>query len=413
MGCIGLTSVTIPNSVASIGIRAFQSCSSLPSVIIPNSVTYIGDAAFAYCNSLPSVIIPTSVDSIRTNVFRDCIGLTSVTIPNSVITIGVSAFQGCSGLTSVIIPNSVASIRDSAFQGCSGLTSVIIPDSVTSIGHYAFYSDSSLTAVIIGNSVASIGDRVFDECHRLTSVTIPNSVDSIGNYAFRNCFSLTSVTIGNSVASIGNYAFAYCDSLANIYVKAETPPQIGSTTFQGVSVSIPVHVPCGKASDYQSAQYWSTFTNIIDAAPAISVQSSDMTMGTVAVTQQNTCTDDAIIEATPNAGYRFVKWNDNNNTNPRTVTVTQDTAFTATFEANTGITEISHTSIQMYPNPVTNGQLTLSNGQGKVEIYTVQGVQVGSYSLTDKETSIDISHLASGVYFVKTGNTTRKLVVNK
>jgi hypothetical protein len=178
-----------------------------------------------------------------------------------------------------------------------------------------------------------------------------------------------------------------------------------------------VHVPCGKALDYQNAQYWSDFTNIIDdIAPAISVQSNDIAMGTAAVTQQNTCTDDqAVIEATPNAGYRFVQWNDGVTTNQRTITVTQDTVFVAEFEAvGNSITEANgNADLLLFPNPVSNGQLTISNGEGMAEIYTVQGVRVGSYSLTDKERSIDISHLAGGVYFVKVGSTTRKLLVNK
>ncbi len=123
-GCIGLTSVTIPNSVTSIGERAFYNCSGLTSVTIPNSVTSIGDYAFCYCS-----------------------GLTSVTIPNSVTSIGSKAFYECSGLTSVTIPNSVTSIESGAFSGCSSLTSVTIPNSVTSIGDYAFYS-SGLTSVI-------------------------------------------------------------------------------------------------------------------------------------------------------------------------------------------------------------------------------------------------------------------------
>lgn len=48
-GCTNLTSVTIPNSVTSIGSGAFQNCSSLTSVTIPNSVTSIEDGAFQYC----------------------------------------------------------------------------------------------------------------------------------------------------------------------------------------------------------------------------------------------------------------------------------------------------------------------------------------------------------------------------
>ena len=69
-----------------------------------------GITGFSYCSGLTSVTIPNSVTSIGSSAFENCSGLTSVTIPNSVTSIGSSAFSGCSGLTSVTIPNSVTSI---------------------------------------------------------------------------------------------------------------------------------------------------------------------------------------------------------------------------------------------------------------------------------------------------------------
>ena len=173
--------------------------------------------AFDGCNSLISVTIPNSVTSIGYSAFSHCSGLTSVTIPNSVTSIGYSAFSHCSGLTSVTIPNSVTSIGEGAFSYCSGLTSVTIPNSVTSIGGTAFYGCTSLTSVTIPNSVTSIGNYAFYGCTSLTSVTIPNSVTSIGHHAFVGCTSLTSVTIPNSVTSIGDWAFVGCSGLAAIY----------------------------------------------------------------------------------------------------------------------------------------------------------------------------------------------------
>ena len=95
------------------------------SVTIPNSVTSIGDYAFTGCYNLTSIEIPNSVTSIGNYAFSGCSGLTSVTIPNSVTSIGEAAFSGCSGLTSITIPNSVTSIGSSVFSYCSGLTSVI------------------------------------------------------------------------------------------------------------------------------------------------------------------------------------------------------------------------------------------------------------------------------------------------
>ena len=270
-----LTSITIPNSVTSIGSYAFSDCSGLTSITIPNSVTSIGSYAFKNCTSLTAVhitdmkawcelwtdnyihyasdnplyyakhlylngeeikdlVIPYSVTKIGDNVFYNCQSLTSVTIPNSVTSIGVSAFSGCSGLTSVTIPNSVTSIGVGAFSDCSNLTAVHITDlkawcditfKIDSYFDHIHYSNplyyakhlylngEEIKDLVIPNSVTSIRNYAFSGCSGLTSVTIPSSVTSIGYDAFYSCSGLTSVTIGNSVTSIEDYAFYGCSNL--------------------------------------------------------------------------------------------------------------------------------------------------------------------------------------------------------
>ena len=217
-GCTGLTSVTIGNGVKSIGDHAFSLCSGLTSVTIPDSVTSIGEYAFSGCTGLTSVTIPDSVTSIGYGAFEGCTGLTSITIPGSVTSIGYRAFYGCTGLTSVTIPDSVTSIGDSAFYDCTGLTSVTIPDSVTSIGQYSFYGCTGLTSVTIPDSVTSIGGSAFYGCTGLTSVTIPGSVTRIDHRAFYGCTGLTSVTIPDSVTSIGVCAFYDCTGLTSVTI---------------------------------------------------------------------------------------------------------------------------------------------------------------------------------------------------
>ena len=368
-GCSGLTSVTIPNSVTYIGGGAFDGCSGLTSVTIPNSVTSIGNLAFRGCSGLTSVTIPNSVTSIGGDAFSGCSGLTSVTIPNSVTYIGWSAFSGCSGLTSVTIPNSVTSIEWSAFSGCSGLTTlnfnaincqnfdyayapfrgtslttVNIGDSVQRIPANFVRDCSGLTSVNIGTGVTSIGESAFSGCSGLPSVTIPNSVTSIGDTAFRGCSGLTSVTIGNSLTSIGYRAFYECLNLSSLISSATVPPTIGNEAFPYPNICT-VTVPCGSLAAYTASTcYWSVYfpQRITAGFPfELNISANDSTLGTVVITTGESCAE-GVLTAIPELCYRFVAWNDGNTTNPRTITLTQDTTLTANFERAVYTQEIHH-----------------------------------------------------------------------
>ena len=213
-----LTSITIPDSVTSIGYYAFRDCTSLTSVVIGEGVTSIGDAAFSNCTSLSSVVIGDSVTSIGNLAFDDCSSLTSVVIGEGVTSIGGWAFQSCSSLTSVVIGDSVTSIGNYAFCACTSLTSVVIPDSVTSIGSGAF-SGCNTIVVETGNQNYHVSGNCLIETESKTLLwgtdtsVIPTdgSVTSIGDYAFYDCTSLSSVVIPDSVTSIGNSAFFNCN----------------------------------------------------------------------------------------------------------------------------------------------------------------------------------------------------------
>ncbi|GAP71680.1 glycoside hydrolase family 5 [Candidatus Symbiothrix dinenymphae] len=294
---LNITSVSIGNSVTSIGQNTFSGCTGLTSVTIPNSVTIIRAYAFLGCTGLTSVTIPNNVTSIGSFAFSGCTGLTSVTIPNSVTSIESSAFKG-TGLTSVTIPNSVTRINISVFSGCTGLTAIdvdeantqysssvdgvlynknkttlsaypagkqgafTIPNSVTSIEYQAFYGCTGLTSVTIPNSVTIIGDGAFRGCSGLTSVTIPISVTRIASTAFEGCSGLTAITIPTSVTSIERDAFAGCSNLQNVKVGWTTPLGLESYIV-GTVFSATLVVPIGTVSSYKSAFGWKSFQEIV------------------------------------------------------------------------------------------------------------------------------------------------------
>ncbi len=231
-GCTEMTSITIPDSVTSIGFCALYGCSEITNITIPDSVTsieagaftgtayyndashwengealYIGNHLIAVKNTISGAYsIRQGTKTITGNAFFGCNGLTSITIPDSVISFG-AAFQNCTGLKSIILPDSVTEIETNAFYGCSNLTSITIPDSVTSIGEYAFGSCEKLASITIPDSVTSIESGAFNSCYNLASITIPDSVTSIGKSAFANCEKLASIAIPDSVTSIGTHAF--------------------------------------------------------------------------------------------------------------------------------------------------------------------------------------------------------------
>ena len=187
-GCTGLTSITVADgntTYHAAGNCLIETASKTlilgcKNSVIPTdgSVTSIGSYAFYGCTGLTSITIPNSVTSIgEERAFYGCTGLTSITIPNSVTSIGYEAFSGCTSLTSISIPNSVTSIGEYAFCFCTSLTSISIPESVTSIDGSAFSSCTGLTSISIPNSVTSIGYGAFSSCTGLTSITFAGTVE--------------------------------------------------------------------------------------------------------------------------------------------------------------------------------------------------------------------------------------------
>ena len=138
--CSGLTSLTLPAGITSIGDKAFWYCSGLTSLTLSDGITKIGDWAFEGCSGLKEVrfCINDNLDTYLTKdhpyIDVDCgikyyindKEITSIKIPSNVTTLGNYVFQGCSGFTSLTLPAGITSIGSDAFSNCSGLTSIYV-----------------------------------------------------------------------------------------------------------------------------------------------------------------------------------------------------------------------------------------------------------------------------------------------
>ena len=403
-----LKNLVIGNSVTSIGISAFDGCSGLTEVIwnARNVQDFQDNSSrpFSGCDRLTDFVFGEEVEHIPAYLCYQLTSLNTIVIPNSVTSIGTNAFSFCHGLKTVTIPNSVTSIGTNAFSFCHGLKTVTIPNSVTSIGTNAFSFCSGLKTVTIPNSVTSIGSGTFEGCTGLTEVTIPNSVTDIGDEAFYYCTGLKTVTIGNSVKSIGDKAFYHCSSLEHVTSKAVTPPQIWAMTFD--DYGMPFYVPAGCKPKYAEAEYWNNFTDIRETGVTlhtVTANATDETMGYVMGAGEYPQGSTATLVAVPFGQNYFVRWNDGNTDNPRTITVTGDMTFTAEFApVGSAVETLENGERGIY---ATGRTLHVENGGESYRVYTAAGRLV----YTGNDSSVTLS--APGMYIVHTGDRSQKVAV--
>ena len=208
----------------------------IPSELGGHPVTGLGEYSFAanpydghqgnpLCSKIRSVTIPQSVTSIGDRAFDGCSALTTLSLGEKIKTIGNCAFENCTSLTGVTIPQSVTSIGYYAFEGCTNLNPLTIKGPITSMGNYAFAGSTYLTSLTLCDDIQTIGNFAFVGSTSLKTVTLPKNLTSIGEYAFARCSELESITIPEKVKTINSKTFADCSNLEYIILPA------GLTTF--------------------------------------------------------------------------------------------------------------------------------------------------------------------------------------
>lgn len=249
--------INLPDSLTSIGVSAFESCSNLKEITIPNRCS-VQAMAFYGCSSLtdinynetavwtaPSAFVETAWYNsqpdgivyhgksacaykgdfkanetikdgtvvVADGLFYGDEELTSIDIADSVENIGSMAFEECINLREVKLPKSLYTICEETFYGCESLESITLPD-VVNIGESAFAHCISLKNIVIPESVEfGIDDSAFLNCTSLQKVTVNGNIQQIGSAVFMNCENLKSINIPKSVESIGNDVFEFCNNV--------------------------------------------------------------------------------------------------------------------------------------------------------------------------------------------------------
>ncbi|MBR3536826.1 MAG: leucine-rich repeat protein, partial [Oscillospiraceae bacterium] len=238
-GYTGLKSVSIPDTVVSIGNNAFNKCSGLAEIKLPENLETIGNYAFQGCTSLGSVALPASVTKLGTSAFKDCTKLSDVALNEGLQTISGNAFDGCIELAEVTVPSTVTACGSNIFVNCAKLNKVIFAEGTVNIPASVLSGCKTVTEAVLPETVVSVGNSAFANCSALSSIALPSGVETIGNSAFKGCTSLKEVVIPASVKTVSDYAFADCTAVESIKVLSAATT-VSNTAFNN----------CGALQEY-------------------------------------------------------------------------------------------------------------------------------------------------------------------
>ena len=234
-------------------------------VVIAPGCTAIADYAFCGHRNLESVTLPDTLRTIGQWAFAHCTGLKEIKIPDSVVGIGTGAFAECIRLQRIQLPEKLSQIHDDTFKYCRKLENVQIPDSVHYIGKYAFCK-VRFVANLPGNlgnwgtktpeyakRGYGIGKGAFAEAGLPAHLEIPDRICTIPEQAFYECKTLVSVKFPNYMMEIGGYAFAGCKGLECLEIP-KTVTKIGTNAFWRVRHII--YHGLAQSDDNWGAKYW-------------------------------------------------------------------------------------------------------------------------------------------------------------
>ena len=263
-----------------LGASLFDGCKKLETITLPNSITTIGQCAFWYCTNLKTMIIGSEVTDIRPGLWGHCDMLTDVQLLNNQnfhLENGILYDKNYTKIIAAMltynygdltIRSGVKEIQYNAFSECSKLTSVKFPSSVTTIGTTAF-EYTGITSVTFTSNITSIGSFAFSGNKNLKEVDLRPLPLTTLEYGLFMTSKLEVVYLPKNLTNLEQSVFS-STPLRHIFVYGDTPPSLydfgsSSPTFNGVETTTCVlHVPTGTVDLYKAATGWKEFSNIVE-----------------------------------------------------------------------------------------------------------------------------------------------------
>lgn len=223
-GCKLLTNVALPNSLHTIGARAFENCTGLVN-LNTGGASYIEELAFEGCTALENLFISDKIETVAENVFSNCGKLKyneydcAYYLGNASNPYVLLIKAKTKEILSCKIHNQTKLVFHFAFEECREMTNIILGDSLIGIGDYSFLRCTNLMSIVIPNKVINIGKSAFAECKKAARLVLGDSVKRIEESAFRSCNQIEYIIIPSTVEYIGEEAFFANYVLKNVYYK--------------------------------------------------------------------------------------------------------------------------------------------------------------------------------------------------
>lgn len=264
-----LKTITLPESINTLGESVFQYCSSLTQIDLPDGIVKIGGSSFYGCESLIEINLPSSLNLKKcgSKIFYECTSLVKANLKDlpKAEYIPYSMFQGCSALVEVIMPKCILEIDHDVFYNCSSLKTINWPDSLTTIASSAFKKCTSIENINLPEGITSLGQNAFEGCSSLVNVTLPSTLTEIGKYAFNSCKLLSILEINAMDATLAENSFHSCLSLRTVVLGA-SGISANSHAFDGCFLDkCELIVPVGTKAEYESKSVWKNFSVIKEA----------------------------------------------------------------------------------------------------------------------------------------------------